>query len=177
MYVIGKSSFANSVKFMNISTIYLNCRFIFFFFSRKTNETTNWRCSNFIRFKCKSRAITRVINGVEMVKVSKPQHTHPIDPFDYGYVEYLEPDQSLEQIRSFQNMRHALKTLIKTKNCTNSQRTQKCVHLHCLSLFNSLLLCKRNKQSQTIRTKIFPLSKNLLNFVQFFKNKKKLLNV
>lgn len=26
-----------------------------------------------------------------MVKVSKPQHTHEIDPYDLGYVEYLDP--------------------------------------------------------------------------------------
>lgn len=46
---------------------------------RTTNETINWRCSNFIRFKCKARAITRFINGREMVKLSRPTHTHIID--------------------------------------------------------------------------------------------------
>lgn len=46
---------------------------------RTTNETINWRCSNFIRYKCKARAITRVIDGREMVKLSKPNHTHEVD--------------------------------------------------------------------------------------------------
>ncbi|XP_055304423.1 modifier of mdg4-like isoform X25 [Sitodiplosis mosellana] len=63
---------------------------------RKTNETTNWRCANFIRFKCKARAITRTINGIEMVKVSKPLHTHDIDPFDFTYIEYLDPSLTLD---------------------------------------------------------------------------------
>lgn len=46
---------------------------------RQTNETINWRCSNFIRCKCKARAITRVIDGREMVKLSKPVHSHQIE--------------------------------------------------------------------------------------------------
>lgn len=47
---------------------------------RTTNETINWRCANFIRYKCKARAITRVVDGREMVKLSKPEHTHDIEP-------------------------------------------------------------------------------------------------
>ncbi|XP_031625155.1 modifier of mdg4-like isoform X28 [Contarinia nasturtii] len=64
---------------------------------RKTNETVNWRCSNFIRYKCKARAITRTIHGIEMVKVSKPHHTHEIDPVDFSYgIEYLDSSINLE---------------------------------------------------------------------------------
>lgn len=58
---------------------------------RTTNETINWRCANFIRFKCKARAITREIEGREMVKLSQPQHTHEIDLklSDYNFGEYI----------------------------------------------------------------------------------------
>lgn len=64
---------------------------MFFSFKRKTNETTNWRCANFIRYKCKARAITRIINGIEMVKVSKPHHTHEIDTIaELDIIEYLD---------------------------------------------------------------------------------------
>lgn len=55
---------------------------------RQTNETINWRCSNFIRSKCKARAITKVIGGREMVKLSKPQHTHLIEDEKFS-TEYL----------------------------------------------------------------------------------------
>lgn len=46
---------------------------------RKTNETINWRCANFIRYKCKARAISRVVDGREMVKLSQAQHTHEVE--------------------------------------------------------------------------------------------------
>lgn len=46
---------------------------------RKTNETINWRCANFIRYKCKARAISRVVDGREMVKLSQSHHTHPVE--------------------------------------------------------------------------------------------------
>lgn len=43
---------------------------------RETSVTINWRCSNFIRYKCRARAITRNVNGVERVKLSNPMHSH-----------------------------------------------------------------------------------------------------
>ena len=43
---------------------------------RQTNGTINWRCSYFIRFKCKSRAITKVIDGSEKVKITNGLHSH-----------------------------------------------------------------------------------------------------
>lgn len=46
---------------------------------RKTNETINWRCANFIRYKCKARAISREVHGREMVKLSQAQHTHEVE--------------------------------------------------------------------------------------------------
>lgn len=60
---------------------------------RSTSETINWRCSNFIRHKCKARAITREIDGREMVRLSRPQHTHDIDQcdtFEFAYSAYLD---------------------------------------------------------------------------------------
>ncbi|XP_037029130.1 modifier of mdg4 isoform X36 [Bradysia coprophila] len=57
---------------------------------RKTQETINWRCAFFIRFKCKARAITRIVNGIERVKETNGVHTHEIhkfrnDPLDKIY--------------------------------------------------------------------------------------------
>lgn len=43
---------------------------------RETTETINWRCSNFIRFKCRSRAITRTVQGVDRVRVTNGTHSH-----------------------------------------------------------------------------------------------------
>lgn len=48
---------------------------------RKTQETINWRCAFFIRFKCKARAITRVVNGIERVKETNGIHTHEMHKF------------------------------------------------------------------------------------------------
>lgn len=48
---------------------------------RKTQETINWRCAFFIRFKCKARAITRVVNGIERVKETNGVHTHEMHKF------------------------------------------------------------------------------------------------
>lgn len=31
-----------------------------------------------------------------MVKVSKPEHTHDIDPFEFNYIEYLDPGLIVE---------------------------------------------------------------------------------
>lgn len=57
---------------------------------RKTQETINWRCAFFIRFKCKARAITRIVNGIERVKETNGVHTHEMhkfrnDPLDKIY--------------------------------------------------------------------------------------------
>lgn len=43
-------------------------------------KTTNWRCLNVSngRYKCKARAITKVINSCEMVKLTYPEHNHLI---------------------------------------------------------------------------------------------------
>lgn len=49
---------------------------------RETTETINWRCSHFIRDKCRARAITRRVAGVERVRVTKAQHTHAVQYTD-----------------------------------------------------------------------------------------------
>lgn len=45
--------------------------------NRKAYGSTYWRCTSYIRNGCKARAITRTINGFEMMKVSG-DHTHPV---------------------------------------------------------------------------------------------------
>lgn len=37
----------------------------------------NWKCRFYHRLHCKARAQTRLIDGVEYVKVFKNEHTHP----------------------------------------------------------------------------------------------------
>lgn len=65
---------------------------------RKTNETINWRCANFIRYKCKARAISRVVDGREMVKLSQAMHTHPVENVAEVTKEeyYIFDDQNLQ---------------------------------------------------------------------------------
>lgn len=53
------------------------------FYSRnKTFENgtrVNWKCRFYNRFHCKARAQTRLIGGVEYVKVFRNEHTHAQD--------------------------------------------------------------------------------------------------
>lgn len=51
---------------------------------RETQETINWRCAGFIRFKCRSRAITKLCRntGWEMVKLTNSMHTHELKKFE-----------------------------------------------------------------------------------------------
>lgn len=43
---------------------------------RKFLETINWRCSLFKKLKCRARAVTKFVNGVELVKFTNVYHTH-----------------------------------------------------------------------------------------------------
>lgn len=43
---------------------------------RQFLETTNWRCSLFKKLKCRARAVTKDINGLELVKFTNPTHSH-----------------------------------------------------------------------------------------------------
>ncbi|XP_055704677.1 modifier of mdg4-like isoform X38 [Phlebotomus papatasi] len=46
---------------------------------KKFMDSINWRCSNFRKDNCKARAITKVIDGVEVVKLSSKYHSHQPD--------------------------------------------------------------------------------------------------
>lgn len=43
---------------------------------RQFLETTNWRCSLFKKLKCRARAVTKDVNGLELVKFTNPTHSH-----------------------------------------------------------------------------------------------------
>ncbi|XP_059611371.1 modifier of mdg4-like isoform X28 [Phlebotomus argentipes] len=43
---------------------------------RLSHDSINWRCAHFQKFKCKARAVTKVYNGVEMVKITNSCHSH-----------------------------------------------------------------------------------------------------
>lgn len=49
----------------------------FYLKNSDSNDRTFWLCSRFQKFKCKARAITRVIDGYEMVKIRSTPHSHP----------------------------------------------------------------------------------------------------
>ncbi|EDS31244.1 conserved hypothetical protein [Culex quinquefasciatus] len=48
---------------------------------RQTAKGSNWKCSLFRRMKCRARAITRTINGADMMKITQPYHTHGRDEY------------------------------------------------------------------------------------------------
>uniref|UniRef100_A0A1B0GN78 FLYWCH-type domain-containing protein n=1 Tax=Phlebotomus papatasi TaxID=29031 RepID=A0A1B0GN78_PHLPP len=43
---------------------------------RLSHDSINWRCGHFQKFKCKARAVTKVYNGVEMLKITQGTHSH-----------------------------------------------------------------------------------------------------
>uniref|UniRef100_A0A1B0GHA3 FLYWCH-type domain-containing protein n=1 Tax=Lutzomyia longipalpis TaxID=7200 RepID=A0A1B0GHA3_LUTLO len=43
---------------------------------RLSHDSINWRCSHFQKHKCKARAVSKIFNGVEMVKITNSIHTH-----------------------------------------------------------------------------------------------------
>jgi hypothetical protein len=53
---------------------------------RETSDSTFWKCSLFRRFKCKARAITKMLQNEEYVRISNRVHTHPPDEYKiYGH--------------------------------------------------------------------------------------------
>lgn len=45
--------------------------------NRKLNENLiSWKCTKYKQFGCRARAVTRVVEGTEFVKLSKPEHSH-----------------------------------------------------------------------------------------------------
>lgn len=54
-------------------------------------DTTTWRCSA-RRLKCKARAITKVVNDIEFVRIKKNSHSHSqhyIDDIDLNNVNCI----------------------------------------------------------------------------------------
>lgn len=47
-----------------------------FIMDGKFSHTVNWRCSQYRTYRCKARAITKEINGVETYKFTNSKHTH-----------------------------------------------------------------------------------------------------
>lgn len=42
----------------------------------QSRHKQTWRCSKFLKYKCKARAATRIFHGVERVHVTNPYHCH-----------------------------------------------------------------------------------------------------
>lgn len=42
----------------------------------KSKHKQTWRCSKYVKYKCKARATTRSLFGVEKVRVTNPYHSH-----------------------------------------------------------------------------------------------------
>lgn len=57
---------------------------------RSFNETINWRCSLFRKLQCRARAITKRIDGVEMVKASFNVHSHQHSNITKTNLEFLD---------------------------------------------------------------------------------------
>lgn len=44
---------------------------------KQKQNTTNWKCSWHVRFRCKARAVTKEIDGQHYVRITCGSHTHP----------------------------------------------------------------------------------------------------
>jgi hypothetical protein len=48
--------------------------------NRKLNENLiSWKCTKYKQYGCRARAVTRMIQGVDFIKLSKPEHSHPTE--------------------------------------------------------------------------------------------------
>nr|XP_029723248.1 FLYWCH-type zinc finger-containing protein 1-like [Aedes albopictus] len=43
---------------------------------RQAQKSCNWKCSLFGKLKCRARAVTKEVNGRQMMKITKPLHNH-----------------------------------------------------------------------------------------------------
>ena len=39
----------------------------------------SWKCTKYKKWKCFARAVTRIVDDIEYIKISKPTHSHPED--------------------------------------------------------------------------------------------------
>lgn len=43
------------------------------------SSLVSWKCTKYKRFGCRARAVTKLVKGYEVMKLSKPHHTHSSD--------------------------------------------------------------------------------------------------
>lgn len=48
--------------------------------NRQIGSNTHWRCATYKQTLCKGRATTKVISGVEMMRINAP-HSHSPEPY------------------------------------------------------------------------------------------------
>lgn len=54
----------------------LICEGFAFIKDRSSTQRSNWKCSLFKRLKCKARAITQELDGIEYYRLTHSIHTH-----------------------------------------------------------------------------------------------------
>lgn len=65
--------------------------------NRKMNSSViSWKCCRYKIYGCYARAVTKVIDGREYVKLSKPNHTHPPETNITNHNFKFESDNSLK---------------------------------------------------------------------------------
>jgi FLYWCH zinc finger domain len=60
---------------------------------RVSKTSSHWKCAIFTRYRCKARAVTRLIDGVEHFKMNNLVHYHA--PNDFASVK-TEPEKSAD---------------------------------------------------------------------------------
>ncbi|XP_062698335.1 uncharacterized protein LOC134284083 [Aedes albopictus] len=50
---------------------------------RQAQKSCNWKCSLFGKLKCRARAVTKEVNGRQMMKITKPLHNHTRDVYSF----------------------------------------------------------------------------------------------
>lgn len=45
------------------------------------SSVISWKCTKYKLYGCYARAVTKLVEGREYVKLSKPDHTHPPESF------------------------------------------------------------------------------------------------
>lgn len=51
-----------------------------FMVHRVLHNSTNWRCKESVKSRCRARAVTRWLNGLELVRLTNGTHSHPPTP-------------------------------------------------------------------------------------------------
>lgn len=48
------------------------------------DNVVHWRCVGYHRNNCRARATTKIVNGLECVKINYKDHTHDPQPFYFS---------------------------------------------------------------------------------------------